>query len=86
MIRAATCTVAVHPIQSRRAGATKIEVGLGGVLGMIQQFALEMTAAFAAAGSLEVALEVTITAFVLFHSDQTLETEKGSPSPRHVEG
>src|SRR6185437_13253650 len=49
---------------------------------MVKQFTLEMTATLAAARSLEVALELTITAFVLFHSGQTLETEKGSPKGR----
>ncbi len=72
-------TVAVDPVETCGTIATKIEVRLGGVFGMFQQFALEMTSAFADASSLEVALELPIAPFVLFHSGQTRAAKKGSP-------
>ena len=59
--------VAVVAVQAGTAVASKVEVGFGGVFGTIQQFALEMTTSFAIARSLDIAFELTIAAFVLFH-------------------
>jgi hypothetical protein len=64
---AAAGGVPVIAIQSGGTVAPKVEIRLSDGLGMIQQFALEMTATFAVAGLFHVALEFPIASFVLFH-------------------
>ncbi len=59
--------VAVVAVESGGAVAAEVEIAGVGFEGIVAQFALEMTATLAVAGPLEVALELPITSFVLFH-------------------
>lgn len=74
----ATCGIVIVAIEADCTPATEPKRSVGSFLGITEQFALKMSAAFAIARALEFAFELAKATFVLFHINLTHPGPAGS--------
>jgi hypothetical protein len=70
--------IGIVTVKPGRSSGTEVVLISTGFLGIVRQLALQVTATLAIACPFQVAFELTKTAFVLFHNNQTLRDAEGS--------